>query len=350
MDFEIAVTDAILVTDTASRHYGFPRMVRACNRDLLLFYRAGTTHAYDDAVIEMRRSTDDGASWSGARILRRCEAGFSAHNPVAIVTASGRVILWASRYQYGPNLRHPCWWSTSDDNGATWSEWTVFDPSQQHSCYYITDVIHTSEGILASDATFPPSGQGACHTRIQFSADDGLTWAWRSNLTSPASNLGDEAALMETEPGRILCIQRDRQRADSFRLWSGDGGRTWSARESIREMLDCTLQRPFLTHLGETAYLLSGRDFERKLTVVYLSVDGGQTFGERLEVDSHQKDGAYTSAIRLDSPRLDSPRLGSTECLIAWYSDSHTRPLLPDIKMAKVIGKNRLEDERSDRP
>ena len=55
MDFEIAVTDAILVTDTASRHYGFPRMVRACNRDLLLFYRAGTTHAYDDAVIEMRR-------------------------------------------------------------------------------------------------------------------------------------------------------------------------------------------------------------------------------------------------------------------------------------------------------
>lgn len=319
-------TDSVLITDCAERHYGFPRMVRAQNGELLLFYRVGLTHAYDDAAIAMKRSSDSGISWSGERILWQCEAGASAHNPVCIVGVQGRVILWASRYQYGPNLRHPCWWSSSDDHGHTWSEWTVFDASANHNCYYVTDAIHTADGLLACDATFPPSGQGACHTRILFSGDDGLSWVCRSALTSAAENLGDEAALMETEAGTILCIQRDRGRADTFRFWSRDGGHSWSERESIREMLDCTLQRPFLTRLDATSYLLSGRDFERKKVVAYLSVDGGQTFGARLELDSYQKDGAYTTVIGLDS----------REYLLVWYSDSHTEPLKPDIKAVKV--------------
>jgi hypothetical protein len=73
-----------LITHSVEAHYGFPRMVRAQNGDLLLFYRVGTTHAYDDAAIALRRSTDSGTSWSGEEILWRCEAGFSAHNPVGI--------------------------------------------------------------------------------------------------------------------------------------------------------------------------------------------------------------------------------------------------------------------------
>jgi hypothetical protein len=138
--------------------------------------------------------------------------------------------------------------------------------------------------------------------------------------------MGDEVALMETEANTILCILRDRERADTFRLWSRDGGFTWSNRESIRAMLDCVLQRPFLTRLDETSYLLSGRDYVRKRVVAFLSVDRGQTFNHRIELDSFQKDGGYTTTLALDSG----------DCLIAWYSDSHTQPLMPDIKMVKV--------------
>lgn len=325
MALEIAGT-VMQVTDSPSVHYGFPRLVRAAGGDLLLFYRIGTTHAYDDATIGMRRSVDDGASWGDGTVLRTCREGFSAHNPVALVADDGRVILWSSRYEYGPALRHPCWWSASEDDGHTWSTWTVFDPSDEHSCYYVTDAIHTTEGLLASDATFPASGKGPCHTRIHFSGDGGRSWTCRSLLTPDDQNLGDEAALMETPKGTILCIQRDRARADVFRSWSRDGGHTWSPRESIRDMLDCVLQRPFLTRLGGDSYLLSGRDFTRKQVVVYLSADGGRSFGQRLELDDYQKDGGYTSAVRLDSG----------ECLIVWYSDSHALPLRPDIRSVKV--------------
>ncbi len=311
-----------LITSDPTVHFGFPRVIRAHNGDLLLFYRVGTTHAYDDAVIAMRRSPNDGATWSDEQVLRSLDPGSSAHNPVAIVAPDGRIILWTSRYEYGPSLRHPCWWSSSIDHGVTWRPFTVFDPSETYNCYYVTDAIKTLDGLLAGDATFPVSGSGSCHTRIHHSTDNGLTWSVRSHLTEPEENKGNEVGLVETSPGTILCIHRDRGLADTFRVWSHDGGRTWSARESIRGMLDCVLQRPFLTPIGDGTLLLSGRDYERKRVVAYLSTDNGRTFAHCLEVDSYQEDGAYTSVTRI----------GTEAFLLIWYSDSHTVALRPDIK------------------
>ena len=328
MDSEprIQLTEPVLLTDDPTVHFGFPRMVRARNGDLLLFYRVGTTHAYDDGIIGMRISSDGGRTWSDQRVLWSVEPGASAQNVVALVAPSGRVVLWTSRYEYGPRVRHPCWWSSSEDHGGTWAPFVVFDSSKDHNCYYVTEAINTSDGSLAGDATFPSTGIGPCHTRIWHSADEGRTWTVRSRLTEPAENRGDEIALMEIRPGTLLCILRDRRRGDVFRFWSYDAGRTWSARESIRDMLDCVLQRPFLTRLGERTMLLTGRDYERRLVVAYLSRDNGGTFAHRTELDSYQQDGAYTTAIPT----------GPMRCLIAWYSDSHTVPLKPDIKLATV--------------
>jgi hypothetical protein len=56
--------------------------------------------------------------------------------------------------------------------------------------------------------------------------------------------------------------------------------------------------------------------------VAYLSTDNGRTFAHRLEVDSYQEDGAYTSVTRI----------GTEAFLLIWYSDSHTVALRPDIK------------------
>jgi hypothetical protein len=324
---EIEISDRKLLTGSSERHYGFPRIIRAQNGDLLLFYRIGTTHAYDDSLIIMRRSSDDGVTWSSERSLWQCESGYSAHNPVAVVNLHGKIFLWASRYNYNARHRLPCWWTTSDDHGYNWSDWRIFDQSQQHNCYYITDAIQTSDGLLAADATFPPSGENPfCHTRILFSCNEGLTWECCSKLTLPDRDEGDEVALTETGPKTILCLLRDRAQTDIFRFWSNNGGCTWSTRESIQEMLDCVLQRPFLTRLDNETYLLTGRDFGKKKVVAYLSYDGGCTFGGRTELDTFQDDGGYTTVVLLKTG----------ECLVAWYSDSHTEPLKPDIKTARI--------------
>ena len=320
------ISPPVCLTQDPAAHYGFPRLVRAGNGDLLVFCRDGLTHAYDDATIAMQISSDGGQTWGDRQTLWGVDPGASAHNPVALTTRSGRIILWCSWYDYSQNARRPCWWSQSDDNGRSWAPFTLFNPTDAYSCYYMTEAIQTTDGLLAGDATFPPSCVGNCHTRIWHSADDGESWTVRANLTGPEEDEGNEIALLETEPGVILCRLRDRRGNELFRYWSRDGGCTWSVRQPLAEELDCVLQRPFLTRLDDGAILLSGRDVRRRLVVAYLSTDNGNTFADRLVLDSYQRDGAYTTALAA----------GPTSCLLSWYSDSHTTPLKPDIKTATL--------------
>ena len=317
-------------------HYGFPRMVRANNGDLLVFYRIGTSHAYDYSRIAMRRSRDTGKTWSEERILHADpKRDHSAHNPVAFVTKAGRVILWVSSYgfQSEPKTRDPGYWSWSDDHGGTWTPFVRFDRDPSRSVYYVTDVYQTSERILAAGTTFPPAGSETedAYTLL-WESQDGREWRVFSELTSPEEDYGDEVAFMETEPGTILCLLRARRQTGQdyapaiFRLWSHDGGKTWSKRENIHGMLGCTLQRPFLTRLNDDTLLLTGRDRERKLVVAYVSTDNGETFGQRHVLDHYQEDGAYTTGLALDTSRV----------LLLYYSDSSSAPLMPDIKQVEL--------------
>jgi hypothetical protein len=313
-------------------HYGFPRLVRAADGRLLVFYRVGNEHAAGNSSIGVRDSQDDGKTWSDERTVWRAPSGTSAHNPVALVTRSGEIILWISRYVFsekGRERQHQVW-TRSKDHGQTWSTPTQFDTSTERSCYYMTEAIQTSNGLLACDAAFPPSGGGNCFVQVWHSADDGATWQVISRLTQPEENLGDEAAFMETEPGVILCLLRHRGKAHpemspaTWRLWSRDGGKTWSQRENMVASLD-VLQRPFLTRLDDKTILLSGRGAPRK-TVAYLSRDNGQTFGDKFELDAYQGEGGYTAAVPT----------GKRSVVIAWHSDEGTDKSKPDIKVATL--------------
>jgi hypothetical protein len=323
----IEMSEPVKLASTPNVHYGFPRMVQARNGNLLLFYRVGTLHAADHSFIALRVSADKGKSWSEERKLWQNEPGTSAHNPVALVTKGGRVILWTSRYRYADKggERISCLWSWSDDHGRTWAPFTRFEQGEQWSCYYMTDAITTSVGLLAGDATFPARGAGNCHVRIWHSGDDGRTWQVRSLLTQPEENLGDEIGLVETAPGRILCLLRDRRGQSTHRLWSNDNGRTWSPRESLGDRLG-VFQRPFLTRLDDQTLLLTGRDRDRRFVTACISCDNGQTFGERHVLESYQADGAYTTAWAVDSKTA----------FIAWYTDGETAKGKPEIKASTL--------------
>jgi hypothetical protein len=331
------------VVSSREVHYGFPRMVRAKNGNLLVFYRVGTSHAYDYSRIAVRRSRDLGKTWSEERILHADpKRDHSSHNPVAFVTRAGRVILWVSSYgfQSQPRSRDPGYWSWSDDDGETWAPFRRFDNDPSRSVYYITDVYQTSDRILAAGTTFPPTGSETedAYTLL-WASQAGREWRELSQLTSPNEDHGDEVALMETEPGTILCLLRARRQTGQdhspaiFRLWSHDGGKTWSERENIYDMLGCTLQRPFLTRLDESTLLLTGRDLERKRIVAYVSADNGRTFEQRHVLDHYQEDGGYTTGLELDANRV----------LLLYYSDSSSAPLMPDIKQIELTYVRRPE-------
>lgn len=323
----LEMTEPRLVAENPKLHYGFPRMVRARDGRVVLFYRVGTQHAADHSYIAVRDSRDDGQTWSAERRVWQDAEGTSAHNPVALVTPSGRIVLWISRYVYANpkgQERQPCLWCWSDDYGDTWTTPTRFDPSDERRCYYITDAIVTSDGLLAADASFPPDAT-TCYAQAWHSADGGATWTVRSLITSKDESFGDEIGLLETAPGTILCLLRNRSQGGTFRLWSHDGGRSWTPREELRDELG-VLQRPFLTRLDENRILVTGRDRERRYVVAYLSSDNGRTFTDRHVLEDYQAEGAYTAGVLKDDGRV----------LLTWFSDHGTVKSKPDVKVAEL--------------
>jgi hypothetical protein len=331
---KLAATKPVPIVSDASVHYGFPRLIRAANGHLLMFYRVGQTHASDHSYVALKRSANGGKSWQPEQVLYKDpDINRSAHNPVAVVAKDGRIVLWISTFRYKPSpaKREHGSWTWSDDHGKTWADFRVFDRDSSRSSYYMTDAIVTSDGILGSNATFPPSGVGNCYALMWHSADDGRTWQVRSQLTTPQENRGDEVALLEQAPGQILCLLRTRRQPGAtsypeglYKFVSGDGGKTWAEHENLHAQLGLTLQRPFLTRIDSRRVLLTGRDIERKEIVGFLSTDNGQTFGGKIVVDSYDRDGAYTACVKTSK----------NEVLMVYYADS--KGTLPDLKSVRL--------------
>lgn len=320
----VEIAEARPIADDPKVHYGFPRLIRAADGRLLLFYRVGVSHAQDPAAIGMRTSLDVGQTWSAEQILHKDPDGYCAHNPVAAVAPDGRLLLFVSRYDWQANRRLHMLWSHSDDHGETWAPFAQFDTDASRSSYYMTDVITTPRGMFGGSATFAASGVGSPHDLIWHSLD-GRQWQVLSRLTEPSANRGDEVAFLGTGDGRFDLMLRDRRRCATYRFRSTDAGRTWGPEEDLGHMVEI-LQRPFYTRLTEDVVLLSGRDCKRRLVVVFVSRDGGKTFGERHVIDSYTADGAYTSAVRLTDSRA----------LMVYYADTPTTRGKPDVKQVTL--------------
>lgn len=312
-----------LAPNTTAR---FPWLVQAKNGDLLLTYRVGRTHAASEAVIALRVSKDGGKTWGPERTI--CDLGkdVSAQNVILLVVPSGRIYGWVSRFEYlnKGRERQQQVWAWSDDHGATWSPWVRFDSANDRSSYYMTDAIALADGsLLAVDAAFPAAGGGNCFAQAWRSTDGGRTWAVASRLTEPEENLGDEVGLIETSPGEVLCLLRDRRKQTTWRLSSRDGGKTWSKREDVGFMFG-VFQRPHLTRLDDRTILATGRSGGKQVTA-FVSRDNGRTFGERHVLENYRGDGAYTGVVAR----------GPSDVLISWYSD-RDRKDGPELKLATL--------------
>lgn len=307
-----------------SVHYGFPRLIRAGDGRLLLFYRVGVSHASDPAAIAMRHSLDDGRTWSDERIIHRDPDGYCTHNPVPAVAPDGRVILFVSSYNWRGGAKLPMYWSHSDDHGQSWSTFAKFDTEPTRSTYYMTDLLPTERGLFGMSTGFAPDARTQAHN-LFWHSPDGRNWRVRSVMTQPSENRGDEVTILETQAGALMVLLRDRRQLTTWRLWTTDEGRTWSEPEDVGSQVEI-LQRPFLTRLTPTLVLLSGRDRKRALVVVYVSRDGGKTFAERHVIDRFYGDGGYTSAVALSD----------SSALLVYYADDPQSRGKPDIRQVTL--------------
>ena len=121
-------------------------------------------------------------------------------------------------------------WST--DRGQTWTrrEWVVPE------CGVL---IGLPRGLVLQDGRtllYPVREQDNDEFRRQGhawrSTDGGRSWSLRPFPAGVYQRTGNEAAFVETEPGRVLCLMRDFDRKGGtgylLEMWSDDAGASWS--------------------------------------------------------------------------------------------------------------------------
>jgi len=206
----------------------------------------------------------------------------------------------------------------SSDQGKTWSrnEWDV--PGFSGTGF--------SRPTVLADGTVlePVKGEGFDGRRWVYvwrGTDNGRTWR-----LYPVGSMGGEAAFIETEPGRVLCLARTAgQESGGYLIqrWSDDAGATWSHETNTNVYTPSS--PPHLIKLKDGRILLSHGYREQPMGIrAVLSEDGGQTW----DVDNTvilRDDGGYVTELRPGgSPRSDvgyphSTQLSDGSILTVYY-------------------------------
>lgn len=289
--------------------YRIPAIETAPNGTLLAFAEARKYNLDDpgfnkqDIDLVLKRSTNNGQTWSVMQIIEDPGEGWSAANPSTVVDRdTQRLWLFYLRGKPGRNTytarpgtddiqifaRH------SGDQGVTWSEpldltsatRDLSDPKWRTTVAGPGGGIQSQDGRLAIPLwRFEP---WSVFTVV--SDDHGRTWRRGGFVPEVA---GDECQLVELADGHWLMDIRQQRGPHRWRSSSNDGGRTWSAPHAGEQVsaVACAIER--YTRKG------SGDDHDRLLwtgpkgpgrsnLVVRVSYDEGQTFPHERSLSAGQ--------------------------------------------------------------
>ena len=279
--------------------YRIPAIETAPDGSLLAFAEARKHNLRDpgfrgqDIDLVLKRSTNQGASWSPITLIEDPGEKWSAANPCTLVDREkGVVWLFYLRGKPGRNTftGRPgtndieTLARTSRDNGASWSQpidltsvtRDFADPKWRTSVVGPGGGVCTRDGRLAIPVwRFEPWSVFAV-----FSTDHGQTWQ-RGDFVPEVS--GNECQLVELADGRLLFDIRQHGGTNRWRSIGRDGGRTWSkpfAGETVTAVA-CAIERLTLKSAGDDRdrLLWTGPiGAARSNLVARLSYDEGRTF------------------------------------------------------------------------
>jgi sialidase-1 len=290
--------------------YRIPAIVRTPAGTLLAFAEARRNNCSDfgDVRIVMRRSSDEGKTWSGLETVAE-NGSLQAGNPMPVIDIKDR------RYRHGRILLLYCtgdapedavkrgegsrrvWVRTSTDDGATWSSpeeitASVKLPSWRH---YATGpghgllLMHGAHAgrivIAANHSENDPQPHGHAYDAHSFYSDDhGQTWHLGNSLQWPGSN---EDTAAEGEHGAVVMNIRDQSGASRARIIaiSKDGGSHWDESFVAKDLPDPVCEGSMLDYSKHGRHLLifsnAGNTKERRDLTISVSRDGGHTWPVR---------------------------------------------------------------------
>jgi sialidase-1 len=311
--------------------FRIPAIVRTPSGALLAFAEARRHSCGDfgDVRIVLRRSRDEGKSWSPLQTVAE-NGALQAGNPAPVVDTMDR------RYRHGRILMVFCtgdapeaavmkgegtrriWYRASVDDGATWGDaveitesvkpasWRGYATTPGHALQLMQGP-HAGRILVAANHTEGPSQpQGHAYAAHDLYSDDhGATWHVSDAVAWPGSN---ESTAAESPGGTVVMNSRDQSKATRARIISisSDGGQRWDPVFVAKELPDPVCEGSMVSYRDRRDSVLifsnAGSKTERRDLTVSVSRDGGRTWPKRTLIEPGPA--AYSDIVLMKASHL----------------------------------------------
>ena len=265
-----------------------PAIVHTKSGDLLVFAEGRASKSdYDDIALVMRRSSDNGATWSDLEVVLQGAKGAGFGNPAPLFDdETGKLWLFYRRTRLkGKSLKGiETYAITSEDDGKTWTKprnlksaankrkelkrERFLSPSPGHALQLGIGK-HKGRLLLASfvgrDTSHSVKKGVKGESYVLYSDDHGKTWSYSAPI-----DYGGEAHIVELGNGDLMMVIRTRALRQSNKrkrvTWSRDGGATWE-----KTVESDTLREPVCQG---TLLRLQGRGIDGNDAILYMQPSG----------------------------------------------------------------------------
>ncbi len=316
------------------KSYRIPAIIKLPNSNLLAFAegRVNGTADFGNVDIVMKRSTDNGRTWSPQQAVAT-NGDLQAGNPAPVVDLTdpaypgGRIFLF---YNTGNKPegdiregigKREVWYVTSIDNGISWSDpvnitsqvkkpdWRSYANTPGHALQLDHGEYKGRIYVAANHSKGKPSAHFEDYQAHGFYTDDhGETFHLSDNVPFSGSNESTAAALTGNKLILNIRNQKGRPRCRIVAV-SNDGGVHWDTTYYDRRLPDPVCQGSIL-NLGykrDQAVLAFSNNadtaYRRNLTL-RISFNGGRTWKRKYLVDKKGISTAYSDLVKINRRKV----------------------------------------------
>ena len=340
----IAQSNPVYVSGTEGyKSFRIPALVKAPNGDLLAFCEGRVNNAGDfgDIKIVLKRSSDEGKTWSALQIVASNET-LQAGNPAPVVDLTdprfpqGRIFLFYNtgnghEMEMRKGIGHrDVWYKTSIDNGKTWSEptditlqvnrinqpgvnplwnfkedWRTYANTPGHAMQFESGKYKGRIYVAANHSSGDPKPELRDYqAHGYYTGDHGATFHLSETVPFEGSNESTAAQI-----GSNGLMMNSRNQVGKYRVvsLSKNGGETWDT-----TYVDYNLPDPIcegsLLNIGTKkrksvlAFCNNDSRENRDSLTLRISFDAGKTWKKKFLIDP--KKTAYSDIVKIAKKKI----------------------------------------------